>query len=223
MSRAVPRFHRTNAPLPGLAVPAYRVTVFYLVDQQICLWNQDYIMTNATQQASSEANIANTFYAAVVTPLRACLSSDCTFTAVKATCLTQPSRMPSTFNVLPANQAGTVAGTHVPSEVAAIISKLSGVKGQHGRGRLYLPGIPSSFLAPGTDANRWTAAAMSAFAALSTAIFSNTIADGTNNAIAGLTTRVLRGLPVTNGATLTSQVQRALAGVIRRRRIGRGK
>jgi hypothetical protein len=223
MSRAVPRFRRTNATLPGLATPAYRVTVFYLVDQQICLWNQDYIMTTAAQQATSEANIANSFYAAVVASLRACLSSDCFFTAVKATCLSSPQRMPSTFNVLAANQPGTVVGTHVPSEVAAIISKQSFTKGQHGRGRLYLPGIPSSFLAPGTDANRWTAAAITAFAALSTAMFSNTIADGTNVAIAGLTTRVLRGLPTTQGQTLQSQIQRALAGVIRRRRIGRGK
>jgi hypothetical protein len=223
MSKAFPRFHRTNAPLPVLATVAYRVTVFYQLDNQVCLWNMDYIMASSVQTASSEQNLANNFITACTTAIRGCLAADGLFSQVKVQCLTNPARIPSIVAIIAGNQPGSVAGTHLPSEVAAIISKQTSTKGQHGRGRLYLPGVPNSFVTPGTDANRLNATGVAASAALATALNSATIQDGAVNASPAVTTRVLKGLPTTQGQTLTTFTSRFLLGTVRRRRIGRGK
>lgn len=223
MSRAVRRFFRTNPPLPTLTTPAYRVTFQYLVDQQICLVTHDFIMSTNSQTNASEQNLANSFNTTTAPQLKNALSSDCFLQTIKVQCLTTPSRLPFTFTLPSASQAGSVVGNHLPSEIAAIVTKYTATKGQHGRGRIYLPGLPSSFITPGSDANRLTATGLAATNGTATGFTSASNLDGTNLALAAVTTRVLKGAPTTQGQTVALYVSRALVGVIRRRRIGRGK
>lgn len=223
MSKANPRYRRNNALLPLLTTPAYRVTSLYLVDGQICLISQDFIMTTSSQTAASEQNITTSFNLTTLTLLRACLANDCFQTAVRTQCLTTPSRIPWTTFFASGSQAGSGGSTHLPSEIAVILSKATSTKGQHGRGRLFLPGIPSAFLAPATDANRLTAAALTTVSALATAILSAGTVDGANVGIASITQSTKAGAPTIRGQALSLITVRLLVGVIRRRRIGRGK
>jgi hypothetical protein len=223
MSRAIRRFTRTNAPLATLTTPAFRVTVFYLVDNQVALFNMDYIMQTSTISAAAESNIGSTFLTAALAGLRAMLSADCLLTQVKVTCLTIITRQPVVTAVAAASQAGTGGAGHLDSQVSAQYTKQTAVKGQHGRGRCYLPGVPLGFCTQTTDANRLNASGIAQMGTTANALLSNTIADGTNVAIAAVTTRVVKGQPTTAGAPLTFLIARALLSIIRRRRIGRGK
>lgn len=224
MSRANPRFHRINAQLPALAVNAVRATFNYLIDNQLALWVLDYIGSSLAYSGTGfELAMATSLAGALGTTLRAMLSADCFFTSVKVQSLTTPSRMPGIFTVATANQPGTVAGNHIPSEMSAICYKVTGTKGQHGRGRLMLPGIPSSFLTPGTDCNRLNAAGSAAAQNFDTAVVGTTYADGGNTYAPGLTQRTLHGAATAFGALLTGLGTRLLLGTVRRRRIGRGK
>lgn len=223
MSRANPRFHRTNAALPALTTPAYRITAFFTVDGQSCLYTQDYIMTTTAQSTNAESNLASSWHTAVLTNLRNCLASDVLYLGAKCQCLSTPSRLPYSLVNVAATQPGLVAGAHMPSEMSAIISKSTSTKGQHGRGRFYVPGIPVSFVVPSTDANRLTPSAVTNYTNLANAMMSASITDGANVAMASVTTRVLRGLATVAGQVLTQMIVRALLGTTRRRRIGRGK
>lgn len=223
MSKANPHFHRNNAQLPALATPAYRIQPFYVVDQQTCLWTMDFIMTSSAQSATSEQNLATTFNTAMATAIRGFLAADCFYVGVKVTCLTTPARIGFMFNVATANQSGQVAGNHLPSQMAAIISKYTSTKGQHGRGRFYLPGVPIQFTTPATDCDRINAAGVTAMGAINTALLGGAITDSANVALPAVTQRVAAGAAVTHGQVIAQLQSRLLLGVIRRRRVGVGK
>jgi hypothetical protein len=223
MSKAHPRFHRNNALLPLITGVAYRVQPFYIVDQQICLWTVDYLVPTSTATTVTEANIAASWSSTMQAALRGMLAIDCFYTQVKVSCLTNPALLPIYLAIATANQPGTGGNTHMPSEIAAIISKATATKGQHGRGRLYLPGIPVAYVTPTTDANRLNATGVAAQAALTTALSAVGVTDGTNTATPAVTQSVAAGAATTRGQVLSNFTNRTLLGVVRRRRIGRGK
>lgn len=223
MSRANPRFKRTNPILPALTTPAYRVTTLYLCDQQVCLFTMDGIMASNTQTANSESNLATSWDTTMRAALKGMLSSDCFLTGYKVQCLTTPTRMPFNFAIPSISQAGGVAPSHIPLEMAVILSKGTAFKGQHGRGRAYFPGFPSSGLTPATDANRVNALGQTWLTAVGTALIAGTILDGANAFQPAVTQRTTKGAPTTNGAVITVFAFKLLLGTVRRRRIGRGK
>jgi hypothetical protein len=66
---------------------------------------------------------------------------------------------------------GTVVGNQLAENVAAVIVRGVAVKGQHGRGRVMMPQVPSSFTTPATDPNVLNATGQTAYTAFLQAVF----------------------------------------------------
>lgn len=229
MSRALRRFHRINPSLPSLTGGiAMRIQPMGHIDNQIWLMTFDYIsFTTGTPNSNAESNLANAWITNCGTAMRGCMAADVAFDTIKVTCLNLNTRQPFFAGSLAGMGNGTVAGTHIPSEMAMVLSKYTAFKGQHGRGRAYIPGCPSTFVTPGTDANRINATGQTAVNAFGVALL-NTVSDGTNTYTIGVTQRTTSGAPTQFGAVLKSAatgglVIQTLLGTARRRRIGRGK
>ena len=148
MSRAVPRFRRTNPALPVITTPCYEVSAIGFGEAGMFMVNFAYLMSAGGQTSSSESNLATSWCNNCAAAFRACISNLYTLTSVKVSCVSNNTRMPFT-NTSNANLGvGTVGFFPLPSTNAAILSKQTTVKGQHGRGRNYMPGIPTSSLVP---------------------------------------------------------------------------
>jgi hypothetical protein len=222
MSRANPRFKRTNAPLPAFVFPIYQVTVSGIIDQQTWLCTMCYLARVAAQTPASEANLAASWLTVNNAAWRACMDGQTSLLTVKVTCVSAPARIPGFAFQFGAGSLGTAPAGHLDSEVAAILSKATLTKGQHGRGRLYIPGVPTSFISTLTDPNRINGASLATYGTLATSLMAP-ILDGANSADPGLYTRLPKGQPVTAAQILSAINTRALLGTVRRRRIGRGK
>lgn len=223
MSRAAPRFRRPSPSLPALGFPAYLVQAQGHGEAGIFLVNFAYIANNVAQTAASEANIAASAAVAWAAAFRGCMNASYSLDAIKVTCVTTVTRQPFTNNTSAALGAGTIAGNPLPSTVAATIAKSTATKGQHGRGRNYMPGVPQSFITAATDPDRINAVGLVAYNAFVTALLNTALADGATNCNLAIYTRVAAGQPVTKGQLVTTCVMRSLLGTIRRRRVGRGK
>jgi len=224
MSKASPRYKRTNPALPVIGTNhVYQVSVQGTVDGMVWIVNLAYMGPN-TVSTNTESNIATTFNTTCSTAIRGVMDSTALFTTIKVSSLDQPSRIPYVAAVNGgAGYAGSVGATHIPIEMAAIISKYTNIKGQHGRGRNYWPAVPASFVTPGTDPNRLNATGIAAYQTLITAIDNAAITDGATVMDLCIYTRPLKGQPVTNAQATITYIMRPLLGTVRRRRPGRGK
>jgi len=224
MSRANPRFRRTNLPLPTLLAQqnCFRIAVLGTADNQIWICNFDYIVqTPAVPNVNAEQNLTINWITAHLTNFRGFICTDTVVTAVKATCLTIPARQPYT-NIQTTGNAGTITPPHADIELAVVFSKYTGFKGQHGRGRNYLPAIPQSFI-NSTSGQTNTILLTTAYQTFIGTLLSATISDGTSTYVLAITQRTKQGVAVTNGAAVLAVQLRTLMGTVRRRRIGRGK
>jgi len=120
------------------------------------------------------------------------------------------------------NVAGTVAGTALPGTVAALISKTSNLKGQHGRGRQYLMSVPLSFQSV-ADANNLTNAAVAIYVTLATAELAAIPVGGLTFAMAICTRPVAPNTIVPFAEPVNGMTVRQLLATVRRRREGRGQ
>jgi hypothetical protein len=218
------RYTRINPPLPN--VGSYNV--FSCIVQGTCdneEWINDYAVMGADAlTAGSEAAIANSFYAMVATALRAMMDTSTYIMSVKVTCLTTITRVPYVAALNSgAGFAGTASTPHLPKEMAAILSCYTAYKGQHGRGRKYTAGVPTSFVTSSSNANSLNTSGVAALTALGTAVLAGTCVDGATVMSPCIYTRVKGATPVTNAAPITSTIARSLLGTVRRRRPGRGK
>lgn len=229
MSKASPRFRRINPPLPPLGPSnVFLVTIGGTADNEEWFVNMGMVGAN-TLTAASEANIAISTETTMTNSLRGVLDASSEWLTVKVTCLNVRSRMPFTrFVNGGVGFAGVIGATHIPKEMAAVISKVTAVKGQHGRGRNYYPAVPVSFVTPANNPNNLNLAAITAYNAVDTAWFAGTIVDaGTTMEPCVFTTpKTIPGFappPVQQVALVTSFIVRAILGTVRRRRPGRGK
>lgn len=223
MSRALKRFLRTNAPLPVLGTNnVFLVTMSGTVDGELWINNLAYMGIN-TLTSASESNIASSFYTAVKTAWQNVNDITSGFSTVKVTCVNLPARIPFVLQVNSGVAVtGSIGNTHLPKEMAAITSKYTSTKGQHGRGRNYWAGIPTTFTTPLTDPNELNSVGITAYNALLTAIQSTAIVDGAVVMSLCVYTRTLKGLAVTNAQTVATSLVRTVLGTVRRRRPGRG-
>lgn len=222
MSKAAPRFRRNNPALPVITTPLYEVSAIGAGEAGIFICNFAYLMLAGGQTSASESNIATSWANNAAAAFRACLSNLYTLTSVKVTCVSNNTRMPFT-NTANANLGvGTVGFFPLPSTNAGIISKQTTVKGQHGRGRNYIPGIPTSFVTPAVAPDQLNAGALTAYTSLCVAVGLQVADGGTNGALC-VYTRVKNGANVTNAAAVQTIFARPLIGTVRRRRAGRGK
>jgi len=223
VSRAVPRFHRVNPALPAATGAVYNVIASGSGEAGIWLMNFGYMSASFAQTILSEPNLATSWCNNFAAGLRGLLSTVYFLSAVKVVCVSVPTRQPF-LNTTNANLgAGTGGATPLPSVNAVVMSKGTLIRGQHGRGRNYFPGVPSSDVNPAVDPDRITPAAQAAYQAFANLMNTTPIVDGATNVAPAIFTRTRAGIPVTLAAGVATMRVSSILGSVRRRRLGRGK
>jgi hypothetical protein len=224
MSRANPRFRRVNPQLPSIGTQnLFLATLMGTCDSMVWMVNLAYMGAN-TLTALSESNIAATLSAALHPSLLAVMDSSSLWQFTKVSCLNMPARIPFVAAVnAGAGYAGTVGATHIPMEMAAVVSKYTLTKGQHGRGRNYWPCVPTSFVTPASNANSLNATAIAAYQTLANQTDAVGIADGAAEMFLAVYQRPAKGFPATQAQAVENIIIRPVLGTVRRRRPGRGK
>ncbi len=118
---------------------------------------------------------------------------------------------------------GTVGAANLPLEMSVTIRKLTALKGQHGRGRISFPAVPTSFTTPAVDPNMLNAAGITAY--------SNIISNLTTTLIIGphnwqpyvVMRALIPATPPTRGTPISSMLVDTVLGTARRRKEGRGR
>lgn len=149
---------RANALPPPITGDTYRFTILSKAWGQVCMNSFDFMGESfaVTPGApmplliSALITLFEAAYLGTVTAATAVLNYNLQCTSSLA---------PVSLNTA-VNKPGTQAGAALPLEMAAIIKKLSLLKGQHGRGRVFMPSIPVSFTTPLTEANLLNAAGL---------------------------------------------------------------
>jgi len=189
----------------------------------IWIVNLGYLGANAPIPANAESAIANSWATQCAAAFRSVITSDAGLFAVKVTCVSNIQRIPFQNVTNTALGNGTATGNPLPSVNAVVVSKQTGTKGQHGRGRNYMPSVPGAFVNNAVDPDRITTGSVGLYQSSINTWFSAAITDGTNPVTLAIFTRVTKGAAVTNAANVLTYIIRPLLGTVRRRRIGRGK
>jgi hypothetical protein len=222
MSRAVPRFHRTNAPLPLVGnnngVVLYRI--FGQLEGQMTISTFMFSSANNAPTQGQLTALLTAISAGVFPVYRLCLSNDWGGNNKETLDVVHRNDISGILTTANSASAGGRAAGHLPTEMAAVMIRYTAVKGQHGRGRVSLPGIAlgdvtASVISSGT--------LLTALTNLQTQLL-GTYSDGTNTWVHCIGSRqpTSHGL-VTAFAPVTRYVTKVLLGTVRRRKIGRGK
>lgn len=223
MSRLHPRFHRVNAPLPVIAPQSVlRLSLQGVSEGNATVTVLDYLSSAVPPlTASYEAAFATSFLAAIMSSFQALVTSTWSAVSVRVADVTRPTRAPS-INLFPAT---TVVGAQpfpaLPSTDAVVISKITAVKGQHGRGRIFMPNVPVAFTLQPFQPEFLTPTALAGYIAFGNLLLNPIISSGITWDLC-VSTRSVGAAPVTNAAIVASMIVRTLLGTVRRRRLGRG-
>jgi hypothetical protein len=222
MSRANPRFHRTNPPLPAVGTTGgvVQYVIQGTIEGQMTLstfmFNGFVPNPTQTQLTTLLSNIST----GVFTKYTAMLSSD--WLAVRE--MLKVVHRADIATVISTAHAASVGGRpagHEPTEVAGIFLRTSGVKGQHGRGRVSVPAVYTGDV----SSSNWTGVALALVqAAFNLALVGVQYSDGTNNwqYCIGQRSNSPPRL-IVGAANVVTQTASLLLGTVRRRKIGRGK
>jgi hypothetical protein len=222
MSRKNPRFRRTNPTLPAHTGNLFQITMLGSIENQLTVNTFYYQDDNTALVAGTESDLLQKFRTStnnVESLFLPCCSSDWTLVSYRVACLTSPSRIPF-ISIVAAGTVGTGAAGHEPSTVASLLTRYSNIRGQSGRGRLYLPAVPTTVV----TASSINATPFIAWQNLAARMTLNLT--GVDRAY---TPQVVSRRGVAAGGSnygcsaITSVVARQLLATIRRRRIGRGK
>lgn len=221
MSRALPRFHRSNPPLPSVGttngVVLYRmigslegqltVTTFYF-SSGVAAPTPAQLTTLLTNIST---NLANQYATNI--------SSDWTITR-ETLDVVHRADLAGVLSTARAGQAGGRAGGHLPTENAMVLVRYTAVKGQHGRGRI---GLPPPAPADVTASRVSAAGLITTLNTLATQMLV-TASDGANTWTPCSVQRATVPPKLVVGfSPLTRIVVNTLLGTVRRRKIGRGK
>jgi len=108
---------------------------------------------------------------------------------------------------------GLVEGNSLPSSVAVVMTKRTGMGGRRGRGRVYMPGVPASF----EDNSEITDAALQTYDALGARLDTPL-----TSAIGGVYVPILWNRVLSEALTIIQYVPRTTLRNQRRRQVGRG-
>lgn len=120
------------------------------------------------------------------------------------------------------SKVGAIVGQPLPGTVAAVLSKTSSLKGQHGRGRSYLMCVSPSFTTPATDPNLLNATGIAAYQNLATQLLVAVAASGVNFSLCISTRPIAPITAVTQAIPVAAMFPQTVMGNVRRRREGRG-
>jgi len=213
---------RLNAPLDPIAGPVVRVTNVLDVHSQVCLVSFDY-MTTGTPAIDTPGLLAigNAWQTTLGPDFLACMSSDAFWRGFRVARL-DSAVTPTAERTFAVAGFGAVAFPPLSTELAVILTRYTSIRGQHGRGRVLMPGIPNSFVTPATDPNRVNAGGLTAYNTFAVTM-RTAMTVGANNWVPVISTRpIAPANVVTRANQVTSVVTRSIIGTCRRRREGRG-
>lgn len=147
MSRANPRFRRSNIKLPTPVNNVYRVRVLGKIENQLTVSSFFYRDARVSQTATTAflTDLGTGFIApgGMLAKYAAACSSDWSVSAIIIDCANL-----TTLSPLFAAQTGNGGGpaTHMPTEVSMPLIRRTAVKGQCGRGRISTPAVPLSWV-----------------------------------------------------------------------------
>jgi len=213
---------RLNPPAPSLTGAAVRVSVITLLEGNQCYTDHDYQTAAAfVLTPAALAGFLTAWWTANGALYLACLTADSQLKGVLGTDLSQGT-VPTFLDSSNAGALGTVAGHSLPSEMAVTISKRTALKGQHGIGRVSMPGVPIGFTTPATTSNQINATGVLAYVALNAELQTPLVSGGQTWTPCVSTRPKPPATLVTHAANTTAWVTRLLLGTARRRKIGRG-
>lgn len=144
---------RFNPPLPLSLSSMVRITVVVKTQGNLQLTAFDYICTNTINPSLADIQaLRAAWQTASQTALLACLSPLSTIVQYITSELFYGTT-PTDDLILGSPPVGTAGAFNLPLESSAVLTKLTAVKGQHGRGRLKMPAVPETFTTPATDPN----------------------------------------------------------------------
>jgi hypothetical protein len=221
MSRANPRFRRVNPNLP--LVGTTNGVVMYVIQGVI----ENQMTINTLMYSSAVPNPTNTQLATLLTNIsaniissfKALISADWNITQ-ELLKVVHRNDIATVTLLTHANNIGTRPAGHEPTEVAGVTLKYSGVKGQHGRGRMSTPGVYTGDVTN----SQWTGATITTNQGVFNAAALLTASDGSNTWTPCIGQRGSTPPRLIVGFTpIVKFSQPILLGTIRRRKIGRGK
>lgn len=217
MSRANPRYHRTNTVPPPPTGNVWHVKIKGSIEGQMTISNFYYEDTQtpgsgtlAIQQALFNGL---TVVGNLVPKYEACLSVDWVANSI---IIDSPNNQALAAYVQPWSTAAGGPTGHEPTEVAAVILKQTSLKGQCGRGRVELPAVPTAWV--GSSQLTTT----TAYQALAGQMIAQVV-NGGYTFTPGIYSRGTRQVRLPGFTALVSCAVTTLLGTIRRRKIGRGK
>lgn len=222
MSRANPRFRRTNPSLNpvGLTNGVVQYVIEGRLENQMTLSTFMFVAANPNPTQAQLSTLSTAISSGVFPKYAALISADWTCFRELLKCVHR-NDIATNISTGRAQSPGTRPAGHEPTEVAGLFLRQTPTKGQHGRGRVSIPGVYTGDV---TNSN-WTGVTIS----LNQTAFNNSLvgvnfSDGTNNWLycvgqRGSATPRL----ITNYAVISSQTASLLLGTVRRRKVGRGK
>lgn len=213
---------RNNAPLPAITGPVARITQQVIVHSQLCNVTFDYMSTVAAVIGTADLlNLGSNWVTNFGANFRACMSQDASWVGYTVARLDVNTVPTGVFNISPA-QAGTEAAASHPTDVCITLGRGTSVRGQHGQGRVLLPGVPLSFVTPATDPNRLNAAGVLAVGSFKDNL-RGVLTVGLISWVPVISTRPIAPATVVSKAgQVVTSVTRTILGTCRRRREGRG-
>lgn len=211
---------RHNAIAPAITGDVYRISIYTTNQSQVCINSFD-LMGNSFASTPSTNMVAllNAWALNNQTAYLNCLAGLARLNYYIMACISS-NTAPSIQKVV--GTSGQVATPPLPIEIAAIVKKITGLKGQHGRGRVFMPGVPAAFTTNATDPNNLNTASLITYTAFCASILTATVAGG-NTYLPVVSTRPVGPLNVvTNAAVMIDANPVALLATQRRRKIGRG-
>jgi hypothetical protein len=217
MSAAKPQFKRFNPMPPAPTLNVYRVRLGGVVEGQQTMntfyYDDGMPVGSATTASLTELFNAFTGAGGVTTAYDAAVSSDWTFSNLTIDCPTSPTLAASVVSPL---VAGTGPAGHEPNQVAVTLAKTTAWKGQHGRGRISLPAVPTVWVSQTLLINTV------AIGALVTKM-KQALTGASHTFTPGLLSRATPPSTTLGYMPLTNVVIRTVLGSCRRRKPGVGK
>jgi len=217
MSRAAPRYRRNNNNLPAPLANIFKVTVNMTCDIQV-IQNQFFYQDDGSKVNYSDLSVIQLAWLATIAPdIQAAVSSDVLLTSIKVENLSIPAMVP--YFKFYTGAWGTAPAGHEPSYVSVCVHRTTAYRTACGRGRVYLPGVPTAWRAGNNVA---AGAADTAYKAAAIACWAAFTAGGVI-LTAGLYSKGSRTHKVAGYAPLVNAAYDSDLATCRHRKIGRGK
>ena len=211
---------RNNAIPPPITGDVYRLVVWSTSQSQVCMNSYDMMGDAYAASAATNMNaLMNAWVLANENLMTQCLTTQTKIFRYTLQCISSNAFASIQMEV---NKPGIAVTAPLPLEMAAIMRKTGPLKGQHGRGRVYMPGVPAAFTTPLTNPNVLNAAGIAAYQAYCTSVARANTIGGISYAACVSQRPIGPILVVTNAALTPIMNPVSLLGTVRRRREGRG-